>query len=462
MSGPQTSVMPPWRSDIAGLVWPPVVDGLGAIVAAYGARLAETQWLPAAEIAALQRAQLAQLAAHCAAHSPGFRARLAAAGLTADDLAAPGGLARLAPLTRRMLQDGNGQTCAHVPEAHLPLGESATSGSTGEPVVVRRTSLNQLDWMAMTVRDHLWQRRDPAAALVSSSAKHAVAERQDDWGAPLALLYHTGPLLVVPATLDVAALLRTVREFAPGCLVIYPGLLAALLDLVAADGQGLPGLHHLRCIGETVSPALRDAARTVLGLAVEDAYSSQECGYIALQCPDSADPDRPVYHVMAETHLVEVVDSAGEPCAPGQIGRVLITDLHNFATPLIRYDISDYAEAAAPCGCGRGLPTIGRIVGRERNLIRHADGTRHWPLVGFAGFRAVAPVRQYQLVQHALDGIEVRLVVDRPLDGGEEQALGAVISAALGAEFALTYRYYPDRIPTGPNGKFDEFLCQLA
>ena len=88
-------------------------------------------------------------------------------------------------------------------------------------------------------------------------------------------------------------------------------------------------------------------------------YTCQEAGYLALQCPDY-----PHFHVQSENVLLEVVDDVGQPCGPGEVGRVLITSLNNFATPLIRYELGDYAEVGAPCPCGRGLPVLKRIMGR--------------------------------------------------------------------------------------------------
>jgi hypothetical protein len=178
--------------------------------------------------------------------------------------------------------------------------------------------------------------------------------------------------------------------------------------------------------------------------------------YIALQCPDSADPTvRSI--IMAETHLVEVVDAAGI-LAPGQIGRVLVTDLHNFATPLIRYDIGDYSRGR------RALRLRARLAHHRADCGANATSSAVPMDAALAAGRflasAVAPVRQYQLVQHALAD-RGPLVVDRPPDDGEEQ-LGAVITAALGAEFALTFRYFPDRIPTGPNGNSTNSLSALA
>jgi phenylacetate-coenzyme A ligase PaaK-like adenylate-forming protein len=62
---------------------------------------------------------------------------------------------------------------------------------------------------------------------------------------------------------------------------------------------------------------------------------------------------------------VEVLDEEGRPCAPGETGRVVATSLNNFAMPLIRYETGDTAEVGAPCPCGRGLPVLTRIMGRD-------------------------------------------------------------------------------------------------
>jgi phenylacetate-coenzyme A ligase PaaK-like adenylate-forming protein len=90
-----------------------------------------------------------------------------------------------------------------------------------------------------------------------------------------------------------------------------------------------------------------------------DLYAADEAGCIALQCPDHEH-----YHVQSESVLVEVLDVEGRACAPGAVGRVVVTTLQNFAMPLVRYDIGDVAEAGDPCPCGRGLPVLRRIARR--------------------------------------------------------------------------------------------------
>jgi phenylacetate-CoA ligase len=191
-------------------------------------------------------------------------------------------------------------------------------------------------------------------------------------------------------------------------------------------------------------------------LRIEDNYSSQEVGPIAIQCAASG-----LYHVMGETLIVEVLDASGEPCAEGEAGRVVVTDLHNFASPMIRYDIGDFAVPGAPCPCGRGLPTLKRILGRERNLIVKADGSRHWPLVGFHRFDEAAPVRQYQFVQHTTRDIEFKVVTDEPLTPGQRAKLAEIANSALGGGLEIRITESRARLPAGANGKFEEFVSMV-
>ena len=212
----------------------------------------------------------------------------------------------------------------------------------------------------------------------------------------------------------------------------------------------------VRTVGETLPDDLRMRCQAQWGLDIVDLYSSRELGYLALQCPVSG-----AYHIMAETVLVEILDPAGNSVGPGGIGRVVVTPLHNYATPLLRYDLNDYAEVGPPCACGRGLPTLKRILGRTRNMLVLPDGRRHWPLVGFAQFRDVAPVRQYQLIQNARERIRVRLVVDRALTTTEEHTLSVVIQDALGHPFVLDFEYVETALTRGTGGKFEEFICTV-
>ena len=150
---------------------------------------------------------------------------------------------------------------------------------------------------------------------------------------------------------------------------------------------------------------------------------------------------------MGESLVVELLDEQDKACVPGQVGRVVVTDLHNFATPLIRYDLLDYAEMADACPCGRGLPALKRIAGRRRNMVRLPDGRTLWPAIGGLPYSEIAPVRQFQFVQHEREAIEVRLVSDAPLTAEQERRIGDLIREALDFPFKLQFTDFPEQIP---------------
>jgi phenylacetate-CoA ligase len=415
-----------------------------------------TQWLPMDELQYRQLGNLRTLVRYAAQHSPYFRRRMKEAGLEPEDLATAEALRHLPVLRRRDVQQaGEDLFCDATPPAHGKINETRTSGSTGEPVVIRRTGITSLMWLANTLRDHLWHQRDFAGRLALIRANLSARSAQKSWGPPASLIYRTGPSETMPITTDIPRQVEWLQQFDPDYLLIYPNTLAGVLRHCREHDIRLQRLRQIRTIGETVAPSLRQATLDVLGVGIADVYSSQEIGSIAVQCPQTG-----LYHVMSESVIVEVLGEGGEPCGEGEVGRVTVTDLHNFATPLVRYDIGDMAEAGGACACGRGLPTLRRILGRERNLILMPDGRRHWPLVGFAGFRDVAPVEQYQLIQHNREEIEVRLVATRPVTEAEEAGLGNVIRGALGHPFSLRFVYFDGEIPRSAGGKFEEFVCR--
>jgi phenylacetate-CoA ligase len=135
-------------------------------------------------------------------------------------------------------------------------------------------------------------------------------------------------------------------------------------------------------MSEVLDPETCDDCQKYWGGPVIESYSAKEAGTIALQCPEHGR-----LHVQSESLLLEILYESGRACAPDKIGCVVISDLHNLALPLIRYEIGDYAEAAEPCPCGRGLPTLDPEPGtaavrrlylaafRDQSRIGHRAGT---------------------------------------------------------------------------------------
>ena len=216
----------------------------------------------------------------------------------------------------------------------------------------------------------------------------------------------------------------------------------------------LPNLRDVGTLDGVLQPEVRDRCRQAWGVPVIDLYSAQEVGYIALQCPEEEH-----YHLQAESALVEVLDAQGRPCQPGAWGRVVVTPLHNFAMPLIRYDIGDNAEVGEACACGRGLPVLKRILGRVRNMLTLTSGEQISPgFVNdwFEGF----PVNQFQIVQRAMDRLEVKIVPGRLFTDSGENRVREGMRERIGHPFQIIFTYH-DEIPRGPGGKYEDFKSDI-
>jgi len=456
-----------FRSGTDGMLWPALPGRSSAELLAQLYQLEQTQYFPPSLLQRRQLQQFAQLARHAAETSEFYAERLRSVGLSKAGPWTWELFATLPLLTRRELLTRAPQIHSQrSPESHGPWTELQTSGSTGEVVAVRRTGVNQLLWLALNMRDHLWHQRDFRQSLCVVRAGIAVQDdettpsaREAGWGPPVSLLHDSGPCYTRPLSTDVAELARWLVEKDPDYLLTYPTALAGLLARFESTGQRPRKLAEVRTIGETLSPALRARCQAVLGVPIVDAYSAQEVGAIALQCPSSG-----LYHVHAESLIVEVLNAEGGACAPGETGRVVVTDLHNFATPLIRYELRDYAEVgpAGGCSCGRGLPTLTRVLGRQRNMVVLPNGQRYWPLVGLHHFREVGQILQYQLIQHDLTHVEMRLVTASKLAPAAEARLIEIVQSALGHPFQIRLNYLAGELERSAGGKFEEFVCRVT
>jgi phenylacetate-CoA ligase len=450
-------------SALQGMTWPAFPGPAAAQKLALLYQLEQNQWRPAEQIAADQLAQARQVLAFAAATVPHYRQTLGA-GFVADEINAAA-WRELPILSRKRLHEMGAELhSTRVPAAHGKCHETSTSGSTGLMVKIRGTVLTQLFWEVFCLRDHFWHGRDFAQKLFSVRFQSKPELQGPDgayssgWGVATDDVMQTGPGFLFDVRLDLSWLLERLVAERPGYLLAPPSIVLGLALYCRERDIRLPGLIEVRTLGESRTENLPEICREAWDVPLVDMYSCQEAGYLALQCPD-----HPHYHVQSENVLLEVVDVDGRPCRPGEVGRVLITSLNNFAMPLIRYELGDYAEVGEPCPCGRGLPTLKRVMGRYRNVVRLPDGTRRWALMGFEpgmGLREIAPVEMMQMVQTAREDIEVRLVMSRHLSAGERQALTTFIHGNLGYPFRLNFKYV-ESIRNPANGKIEYFISLI-
>ncbi len=451
------------RSAIEGLDWPAVPDQRGGAVLSILFQFEQSQWWPAEKIAAQQFGQLRRLLDHARATVPFYRDRL--------DAAPKGGLgaaawAKIPLLTRAEIQAaGSDLESRLLPQSHGRSGEIFTSGSTGKPIRALRSQASELYWSAFTIRDHLWHRRDFAGTLATiresgrGKALYPRGKRAANWGRSSAAIFTTGPSVGLNLTTPLEQQVEWLVRQDPDYLLTHPSMVDRLARHCLDQGVVLPKLRQVETISELLRPATRELCQAAWGVPIKDLYSTRETGYIALQCPDHEH-----YHVQSEGMMVEVLNPAGAPCGPGETGRVVVTPLHNFAMPLIRYDIGDFAEVGPPCSCGRGLPVLTQIFGRRQNMLILPNGEAQWPLLSSGDIRGlcrIAPIGQYQIAQTALDQIELRVTMERDLTAAEKSRLRAWVQERFGALFAARIERR-DSLPRSAAGKFEDFVNEIA
>ena len=449
-------------SSVKEISWPPLPTPLAAQLFAMLSQLEKTQWLGLEEIQSLQFQQISSVVSHAFRTVPFYREILQKSGFTSETTLSPSNWRHIPILTREDIQAaGSALHSNAIPAQHGKQTSITTSGSTGKPITALATDITGFFWNLFTLRNYLWHLDDfsgKLAAIRTANGRPALypdGMPLKDWGAPINFISPTGPGMLLDIQTDVADQAEWLVRQDPDHLVTFPSNLKSLLRTIGKSGNALKKLKTVHTLGEVVSQELRNLCTGQWGVPIVDMYSSQEVGYIALQCPEHDH-----YHIQAENVFFELINDQGQPCKEGEIGKIVLTTLHNFAMPLLRYQIGDYAELGPACPCGRGLPVLKRILGRVRNMLRLPTGEERWPYIGEKAFAGVAPVIQYQIIQQEMTLIEARMVVERPVTSAEEEGIRSILIRELGYPFEIVFSYQ-QAIPRSTGGKYEDFVSRL-
>lgn len=448
------------HSQIEGINWPalPSPQGSGRLATLF--QLEQSQWWSEAELREHQFQQLTALLSHCIEHVPYYRDML---GDKVRQQPLTEEIWRTLPLlTRDTLQQVGTQLRAKViPASHGKLAVERTSGSTGKPIESLSTDITRFFWSVFTLREHLWHKRDLSRKLAvarfsrDERVNSPHGHKTDNWGLATAGLLKSGECSLISIFTPIPELISWLQREEPDYLLTHPSVLQGLVLYCEEEGIKLPFLREVRTLSEALPDSLRELCKRVWGVKLVDIYSTVELGYLAFQCPMHDH-----YHVQSEGVLVEILDEENNPCAPGEVGRVVVTNLHNYASPLIRYEVGDYAEVGEACDCGRGLPVIKRILGRYRSLLTMPSGEKRWPKIGIMQLGKIAPVQQFQAIQKTLTDIECRLVMERPLREEERTKLVEHFHNKFGAAFSISI-IEVESLQRSASGKYEEFISEI-
>jgi len=333
-------------------------------------QLERTERATPAQQVASQKNLLLELVKHSIATVPAYKERLKPLIHANGEISLDGWL-DIPVLTRQdAVSFGDELVSSEIPTSHGKTKEGSTSGSTRIPFVFKVTRFHQTMWNCITVRYHRWHdmdyRRSFATIYPYSLGKSSWPEgsKRDSWAIPALVPERPGQIHYLNINTPIDRQIEWLRRVKPDYLHSFPSNIRALAHAVEEEGEPLK-FRGVLTHAEMLTPESRAIISRVFGCNPGDCYSSNECGYMALQSPQSD-----YWLVQSEVTFLEILDDRDQPCEPGEMGRVVATPLHNYAQPLIRYDLGDFATMGTSDASGLPFPVLSKIHGRTRNLYQ--------------------------------------------------------------------------------------------
>jgi phenylacetate-CoA ligase len=381
-----------------------------------------------AQIVRFRDRQLRRIVQHAYRHVPYYRALYDEHGVHPDAIRGARDMPLLPAITKthfRSVPEIDRVAVGLHPEMLIP---TASSGSSGRPFMIRRSWMEHNVLFLPRLRAHRsygLTRRDRTLSILNP--KQVDSRDNKIIGRTLARLGLIAEPKRLSIHLDPERIADEVRAYRPAALSGYPNMLARISDLLQREPVTPPSIRVALVGAETLTPELRRRIESRLGVPVRDLYGSNECNLMAWECPRGGP-----LHTSDDTVLVEVIGADGAPVAPGESGEVVVTALHSFTMPLIRFRIGDLAEKGSePCACGAPFGTIHAVYGRMLDMFPLPDGRVVHPYYLTESLIMDDPdwIENFQITQERVDHITMRIV-----PCGEPSAERLAVLRSQGAE----------------------------
>lgn len=292
-----------------------------------------------------------------------------------------------------------------LPDYRGKIYSNVTSGSTGRPMTFHRTAEQESWFWALRMRIWRWAGYHPGDPYLTINLNPRLGwkKRLQD------RLFRCAYLTFNADDQDSARIVDTLEERSIEHLNGFSSSLYVLGQYMLREGRSAPSVRGITSTGDTLFPAYRQTIEQAFGTQVLDYYGAGGEGvHLASQTYESAGR----YLLHPEDALVEFLGPEG-PVAAGELGRIVVTQFHNDAMPLVRYELGDLAVPAsdlAHCPSGRTLPMMERVEGRVPDLVVVPDGTFLVPHFFVVLMKNLQSVHRYQVVQRDEGRMTVKLV----------------------------------------------------
>jgi phenylacetate-CoA ligase len=327
-----------------------------------------------------------------------------------------------------------------LPSDTIGVSKHATSGSSGTPVQFFVSEMNVRYNNIRDVAQYFMEGCDLTLnnTVFRPSSRNRteagfVVEKTTGWLGALNSFFKCGDYKKIShSNPNHDLLFKELKKDSIGYLVIQPSLVESLFYDGDISFLCDNGTKMFIPTGEEADRSLRDKF-IAAGIPIRANYSSEEVGYIAAECKDC--PEN--FHVVQSNVIIEVDNRDGVVVGSSRLGRVLVTHLHSYATPFVRYDIGDFAALSDGCACGHDGPVLSNIYGRKKRLIKHSDGSVSRFTMSAGRILEIVKCDEYRIRQTALDTIEVEIAGPDQLSADQIAALKSLFKERAGDEFQI-------------------------
>ena len=256
---------------------------------------------------------------------------------------------------------------------------------------------------------------------------------------------------------SIKKMLDTLKKQKVRCVVGYASALTEISKYIDRTSYDLTGhvISSIIPISESMPEKVRERLSCQFGCYVQSWYSNEENGIMGIQGRNCED-----YYINSENYYYEILKmDSDEPAEDGELGRIVITDLNNFAFPIIRYDNGDTAIARHVDKGQRYKLFLKQIYGRRSDIIYDTEGNALTPFIITNNLWDAAGVKQYQFIQKGKTKYLLKLNGD-PEIMDIEDIRGRIIPY-LGSNAQMEIEF-TDEIPVLASGKRKYIVCELS
>ena len=415
-----------------------------------------SQWWSAHQIEELQKKRLRQLLAHAQNHVPYYRSLFAEHQIKVENIASVADLAQL-PLLDKEKVRANMEALKSDMAKDIAL--FSTGGSTGEPLRFYIGKERVSHDVAAKWRATRWwgvDIGDPEIVIWGSPIELGAQDRvrtQRDRVLRTKLL----PAFEM-AEPQLNSLLGEIRAKRPKMLFGYP----SVLDHIARHAETRQlrmddlGIRVAFVTSECLSKEQRQQIARTFGCPVANGYGGRDAGFIAHECSAGG------MHISAEDVIVEVVDTQGRRLPPGEAGAIVVTHLATSDFPFIRYRTGDIGVLDTElCSCGRGLPLLKEIQGRNTDFLVTQDGTAMHSAALVYLLRDVPQISAFKIIQENLSLTRILIVSKGGLPLNIKRKIESGCRARLGHNVNIAIEEVAEILPE-KSGKFRSAISKIA